>query len=416
MAAFEILQVTAQYSNAVLMAAMPHVAEFAAKQNLPLNPPVTISQVGTFKCSPRTDLVGGRIVLTNGHEFVFLHGHIEMYRSPQCYYELQEPDLVPRFYGEVKLTEREAIQLARRAIKKMGFNEETLFADRTPQVTKPAKVETNTVPRYRITWSDPSRGNPDNPPVSADFEIDATTGKIHLMYLLNPNTWREPPKIDLHPPVVSQGPEIQFQGGRKIEPVSSAYAEAFLKATWPQLTNYLKTAGFVERLPITTSQIAKYECGLIEGRPQFFLDFKSGARFIYSSGQVIAFYSSDVMTLPGRELPPFPENEKFQARFYGPINVSSNQAVSLVRQTLKQLGYSEKVLQLETAPRVSLPQKYGTNTIARYTLIWRQPKTGASRVVAEVNAAAGTLTSLYVNDRINTNIWREPPKIDAPMN
>ncbi len=38
MPAFEILQVTAQYSNAVLLAVMPHVSDFAAKQELPISP------------------------------------------------------------------------------------------------------------------------------------------------------------------------------------------------------------------------------------------------------------------------------------------------------------------------------------------------------------------------------------------
>lgn len=416
MAAFEILHVTAQYSNAVLLAVMPFVTDFAAKQDLPLNPPVTISQVRAFKCSPRSDLVGGRVILTNGHEFVFLHGHVEMYRSPQCYYELQDPDQVPRFFGLVKLTEKEAVQAARNAIKQMGYSEATLFADHPPQVIPPAKVGQNTVARYRVTWSDPSRGNPDNPPISADFEIDATTGKIHLMYLINPDTWRETPKIDVHPPIVSHGPETQYLGGRKVEPVSPAYADAFLKATWPQLMSYLQTAGFVERSPLTTDQIAKYDCGLIEGKPRFFLDFKSGARFIYSNGQVIAFFSSDVMTLPGRESPPFPQSEKFQARFYGPVNLNSNQAVNLVRQTIKRLGYSEKELGADKPPHVVAPQRYGPNTIARYTLTWREPKSSASRIVAEVDAINKALTSLYINDRIITNIWRSPPKIDVPMN
>ena len=49
--------------------------------------------------------------------------------------------------------------------------------------------------------------------------------------------------------------------------------------------------------------MSMYNCGIVEGDPQAFIDMKSGDRFVYSHGQVIAFYSHDAMDFPEREHP-----------------------------------------------------------------------------------------------------------------
>jgi hypothetical protein len=413
---FEILQVTAQYSNAVLMAVMPYVSDFARKMDLPVPQPVTISHVREFRCSPRSDLFGGRVILANHYEFTFLHGRVEMYRNPKSFYELQDPDLVPKFFGPIKLKEHDAVAAARSAIKRMGYAVPMLSADRDPQVTPPAKVGKNYVARYRVRWVDPTRGASEAPPPSVEFEVDATTGQIQTMYLFNPNTWKADPKISVQAPVAAKGPQTVHRGGRKIEPVSQAYSNAFLKAILPQCAQYAATAGFSVRSPITPNDVdtSKSVCGLVDDDPMTSIDLKSGERFVYRHGQVIAFYSSDVMQLPGREDPPFPAYEKFQARFYGRINLTTNEAVALVRDTLKRLGYREKVLHVDEPPRIGGPNRWGTNWIARCILNWQEPDQGAFRAVAEVDMAGKKVKSLYVNDHANTNIWRPPPKLGVP--
>ena len=99
--------------------------------------------------------------------------------------------------------------------------------------------------------------------------------------------------------------------------------------------------------------------------------------------------------------------------YYGPINITSNQAIALVRETIVRLGYSEKILRVDEPPLVNPPTKRGGGTIARYFINWKESRAGAFRVVAEVDATSKTIKSLYINDHANTNIWRDPPKVSV---
>jgi len=414
----QIFEVTAAYSNAVLVAVMPYVADFAKRLELPIPQPITFSQVRQFKCSWRSDLVGGRVILTNGYEFGFLEGRVDLYRNPRSYYDLQDPNLIPKFYGPVKLTQEQALQAAHRAIKKLGYTDALLSADRPPRVTPPPRVGKNYVPRYCIRWNDPNCGSdPNNPAPSIEFEVDATTGAIQGMVLSNPSTVRPDPPISVHPPVVGHGPQDVYIGGRTMYPVSPAYSNAFLRAILPECAQYVRTAGFSIPLALCTNKtnMANCVCGLVDNDPMAELDMKSGERFVYRHGQVIDCYTADAEYIPGREGPRSrAESYQYWKRFYGPINMTTNEAVALVRQTARKLGYSERVLRIDAPPIVNGPGWRGTNRIARCFVLWLDADKVRTRVSAEVDMARRTLKSLYLNDHLNTNIWRYPPKIDVP--
>jgi hypothetical protein len=417
---FEILQVTAAYSNAVLLAIMPHVADFAKKLELPISQPVNASQVAYFRCSPRSDHVGGRLVLTNGYEFVFDNGGIRSYESPLSYYSLQDPNLIPKLFGPVKLTEELAVRIAHNAIKKLGYTDEMLSAGSPPQITPPPLVRKNYVPRYRIRWLDPTRGGggPGNLPTSAEFEVDATTGQIQMLKILSPNTWQDDPKVDIHPPAIGKSPETIYRGGRKMYPVSQAFSNAFLTAIISQCNAYVQSGDFQPKFLVTASEVNKssYICSLVDNDPMASFNLKNGAHFDYRHGQVIGFYAPDVMELPGREWPyPIQERERFQKKFYGPINMTTNEVVVLVRKTIQKLGYSETTLHVDEPPSMWGPSWWGTNQIARCTVQWHEPNEGAIQVQAEVDLTTKTVKSLYINDHANTKIWRSPPDIGIPL-
>jgi hypothetical protein len=184
-------------------------------------------------------------------------------------------------------------------------------------------------------------------------------------------------------------------------------------AILPELSEYIARGGFSFPLPIKPNQIDFNDStvGIVEGDPLAFINLKNGARFVYGHGQIIAFYATNVMQLPGR-----PDSWEACGRFVGPINMTSNDAVALVRQTLKRLGYSQKALHVDEPPTyVGCPAKWRVGYIARYFPNWKQSWDGPFRVCAEVDATTKRVTSLYVNDHALTNIWRRPPKINVPL-
>jgi hypothetical protein len=421
----EFFQITAAYSNAMLVAIMPHVSDFAKKLDLPLPQPVNISQVRRFNCFPRSDHIGGRIILTNGCAFVFDHGRVENFESSHSYSYLQNPDLVPKFYGPIKLTEAQALQIAHDTIKKLGYTDAMLSADRLPQTTLPKRDGKNYIARYHFIWHDLTRGgNPYQPPLSIEFEIDASTGQIQMLEISNPNTYQSDLKVNVSPFVIGGGPASMPVGpGRKITPVTPAYAKAFLTAILPQLSDFVKKGNLTVEAPTSVKDVdmarylEKYNCGVVEGDPRAYIDMKTGTRFLYSHGQVIAFYSFEAMHNPERKPPyTYPEIDQDQAKFFGPINMTTNEALALIRQTVGELGYSAKALNIDRPPRrVDPPGWWGTNRIARCFIEWRESSDGPTWVNAEVDMAAKTLKSLYINDHANTNIWRTPPKLEVPI-
>lgn len=419
----EFFQITAAYSNAMLVAIMPHVSDFAKKLDLPTPLPITQAQVRQFNCFPRSDHVGGRLILTNGCAFVFDHGRVENFESAHSFFYLQDPRRVSTFYGSIKITEAEALQVAHNAIKKLGYTDAMLAADRRPRIDPPQKDNGHFIARYHIRWYDPTRGgNPNNPPRSLEFEIDATTGQIQVVNIDNPNTYRPDIKLKVNPVVMGTGPTSAPVGiGRPVTPVSREYAVAFLKDILPQLADFIKKAGVIVGTPITIDEVdmakylAKYNCGIVEGDPCAFVDLKDGSRFHYSHGQVTAFYASDVMTSPDKvHATTYPEIDRERAKYFGPVNMTTNEAVALVRQTLGKLGYLEKPLHVDEPPRIGGPGWWGTNRIARCSLVWQESVDPPTWVNAEVDMAAKTLKSLYINDHVITNIWRKPPEIGIP--
>jgi hypothetical protein len=383
-------QVTAAYSNALLVAVMPYFSDFAKKLDLPTSQPVVQGQVSHFTCFPRSDHIGGRAVLADGCEFIFDHGRVETFVSPRSYFYLQNPGLIPKFYGPVKVSAAQAVSIARDAIEKLGYSLSTFSADQEPDITGPERDRGNYIARYRVRWLDPMRGAPGLRPISAEFEIDATTGQIVMANIRNPNAYRPDLTVPMPSTVNAGSSKPRPVGvGRKVYPVSRAYADAFLAAILPQCSSYAATAGFSVPSPLTVAEVdkASYQCGLVDDDPMATFKLTDGAQFDYRHGQVIAFYSPDARDLPGRVRPTtYPEIDREQAKFFGQVNMTTDEAVALVRATTLRLGYSAAMLHIDETPSVSGPGWWGTNRITRCFIEWKASIDGPTYVNAEVDA------------------------------
>lgn len=411
---FELLQVTAQYSNAVLVAIMPYLSDFAQKTGLPIPQPVIAAQVGHFGCSPRADHVGGRVILTNDYSFTFDRGAVLLYRSPLSYYSLQEPNRIPEFYGEIKIKKEEAVKIAHKTLTKLGYTDAELHLDHPPKVTPPPRSNGKQVARYFIEWLDPAEATIAGgiPTERVTVEVDASTGQIQMLGIQSKNARRPDPKLDVHPPVLESAPKSQpVGGGIQMQHVGKTYEAAFLAAILPQVSDFILKAGINAKTPITTNDVdmPHYECWSEKTEGVLVvLYLKTGDRFVYRHGQVIEFdaIDSDRWCAPNSH-----REDKSPEQFYGPVKVSEKEALAVVMKAVNQLGYPAQIPRLKKKPEIVPPRKDGTNYFARYFFNWWPDGGGMQIAVAEVDATTGKLKSFYINDRASTQLWREPPKI-----
>ena len=235
-----------------------------------------------------------------------------------------------------------------------------------------------------------------------------------MLGIQSKTTKRPDPQVGVQLPVVVPQPKSQPVGGTKLERVSDAYSQTFLAAILPELSAFVRTIGVDVKIPITTDDVdlKHYEFGFVGNDPKAFLYLKTGDRFVYQHGHVTDFEAHDSYRRP--EPNKLPEDKPVE-QFFGTINMTETESLSLARKAINDLGYAAKIPQLKKKPEVVAPRKYGTNYFARYFFNWWPNDEGIQIAVIEVDATAKKLKAFYINDRISTNIWREPPKIDVPI-
>jgi hypothetical protein len=405
----ELVQITAQYSNAVLVAVLPYISDFAQKLELPVKTPIAATQVSEFRCDPRKGEIGGLVTLTNGARFGFSGGHVSSYRSPESYFSLQDPALIPRFYGRVKLSEKQALNTAHDVIRKLGYSDDTFRADLPPTVTKPEKIGVHQIARYRFQWMDAnwtgSREAIGIVPALLDVEVNASNGQVTMVSVASAASRRPPPKVDVSPPLMkseSQANHHHLAGGTQTAPVSPLYAASLLRAVLPELSDFAAKLRLQLRSPLTTNDVdlSKYHCRILEGRPFAQIFLKSGDRFNFDHGHFTAFYGHNAYRK-------FPENGRLED-FTGEINVTTNEAISLCETVIKDLGYKAKL------PKGVLgsPARIGNKDVTRCVFYWWKRGEDVEFASFEVDMQTKAIKSAYLDD---TSLWREPPKIEVPM-
>jgi hypothetical protein len=403
---WELVQVTAQYSNAVLVAVLPHLSDFAHKLDLPVPTPIVSSQVLEFKCDPRAGQTGGAVVLTDRTMFTFLDGRVTLYRSPQSYYSLQDPELIPRFYGPVKISEKEAMRIARDAIKKLGYQNSVFDADVPPKVTPPKKIGTNFVSRYLFQWLDPKWPKPSKEgaivPALLNVEVNASNRRVEMWNDSSPATRQRSPSVSVRPPLQqAQDSKPRLTGGKQTFPVNDAYARSFLAAILPELSAFITKARLDIPSPVTTNQVVttNYACRILEGKPmaQFYLT--NGDRFFYKEGHFSDFYAHDAL----RKFP----DEGRAADFPGPIKMSESEAIAMCENVMRKLGY--KGTFPKPVPTYAPPR--GTVTFKRYVFYWRRSGEDTEFASFEVDMETRAIKSIFLAD---PSFQKEAPKIEQP--
>jgi len=393
-----IFQVTPEYSNAVVAVLLPYYSDFAKKLDLPISLPIKAEDIAHWAIvpneNPKGEWAGGSIGLKNGWSFSFQFGCVNGFESSHSYFGLQDPHEIPKFYGQVKMTTNEIVQLARDTIKKLGIPLEEVFADQEPQIKPPEHVGTNTVPCYMIEWPDPY----------GDYirmEINAETKRVENLYMLSRNLKRPSPKINVVPP--------KARGFEHLPTINPDYVWKLIPMMLQAIDEYAQTLSLPIPHPLNTNAVAIVEAHDNGGWPHCEITLTNGWRFIYRHTMVNGYYNPDNFFM--RDYCPFHLKD-----FEGKWNLNTNQAVELVKKTLAKLNYPTNNIHMNFQPEILYAAGDFKKIIPRYFFEWDYDNAThddlQSKVEAEVNADNGKLESLYYDDKA---YWDSRPPIDVPI-
>lgn len=375
---FELLQITAQYSNAVLLAILPHFSDLAQKLDLQLPVPITPEHVWRFNCDPRKGQFGGWVVLTNGYEFWFEHGFAYGFSSPRSYASLQDPKLIPTFFGRPKINESQALEFARDGLTRLGYSLKATYADLKPQrVTVPEQIDTNLVPYYRFEWEHPLEQG-----TAVDIEINAVTKTVESLKIFNSGLWREPPKIAVSAQPI---PRINV-------PIAPDQSNSLVRALLPQFTDFAKNFELPLVFPLTIDQVERVE--FIDNSLDLWLKLTNGYWFTYQLSQVRGFSApnSFYQRWIGEGFKPIEQ-------YLGKWRLTEEQAIKLARDTIRKAGYTENDFEAFKAPAILKPKQVGDYVIPRCLIRWSvwNPKMASTLSAdAQIEVDADTKTIKYV--------------------
>jgi hypothetical protein len=386
------IRVTADYSNAVVAAVLPIFSDVAKTLELPVSQPITQNDITAFRVLPFRELTAS-MLLKNGWIFNFGFGYVQDFSSPNSYFNLQDPDQIPKYFGQVNMSPDKAVELARTTLRKLNIPLEDVFADREPHVPPLVKIETNTVSRYDVIWIDPYGSK------SAEFEVNAETMRIERMHLHSRNLHHPPPRIN----------QSAVMAPSDWPAVNPEYAKQLIPLMFKAIAAYAEKLSLPILLPLTTNNVALVEIHDNGGWPHAEITLTNGWRFIYRHTMVNGYYSPTAFNTTGYS----PLHLK---DFEGKWNLNTNQAIELVKKTLAKLDYSTNNIHMDFAPNIISPAGDFRKIIPRYYFEWHCENAThddlQSKVEAEVNADSGKLESLYYDDKA---YWASRPPIDAPI-
>ena len=205
MPAFSLIHMTAAYSNAVLVAVLPHVSDFAKQLELPINTPITINQVERFKPPDITNEFMMAAWLTNKYSFCFDYWNAETFRTSDDWFVQDDMEHVERFIGKDNMTTNQAIEFARSSIVKLGYKLDDFDLNDPPTFLELGGElkEFGHVPYCRVEWDSPKGETNVLKNYLIQFDVDMQHKQIAGMALIGRKFGHPAPKIDIVPELES---------------------------------------------------------------------------------------------------------------------------------------------------------------------------------------------------------------------
>jgi hypothetical protein len=394
------VKVTAQYSNAVLVAVLPYFSNVSKELDLPTPHPITQADIAQFHVLPFREMTASAR-LKNGCVFNFAFGFVVTYVSPRSPLSSHVQRDTPTSNSQKLMTEQEVVQEARNSILRLGISLSDVFADGEPTVTTYRKPFPNSVARYRIQWLEP------HGETATDFIINPVTREVER-FNFGPltNLRRSPPDLGILPP--NDDSHDMFSSQIPPQEINPEYARQLVPMMFKAVDDYAKKLNLPITLPLTTNDVARIKIHNNGGWPHSEIWLTNGWKFIYRHTMVNGYYSPNIFN--STDFHPF-----HLQNFEGKWNLNEEQAINLVKRQLAKLDYSTNNIHMDFPPNVIFPAGYFKKIIPRYFFEWDYLDAARdlqSKVEAEVNADNGTVESLYYDDKV---YWSNRPPIDVPI-
>jgi|ERR1039458_2262934 hypothetical protein len=409
---WEAIRVTAAYSNAVLLAVLPYFSDNARKLQLPPPQPIAITDVARIAIVPFVDEdrqpMGTSVQLKNGWSLSMHGGYFAAFAGPKCYQVLQDPDQSPKFFGPIKMSKAQAVEMARKTILKLGVPLEAVFAEQEPHVTgPPIAYDTNKIPRYYVEWYDPRNTVDTSGPrpgemytPSVDMEINLDAKRVEMLhfspYICQQIFPRHLIKVGIDPPVSPNNVEWPA--------INPEYARRLVPIVLRAIDDYGQILNLAVARPLTTNQVARFAVADNGGWPHCEVELTNGWRFIYRNSMVNGFYApANLFNSDKRSIR--------VAEFLGKSRMTEAEAIQLVSATIKRFNFPTNLVHTDFKPRVRASRLPG---ISRLWISWAYESNNdlQSKIEAEVDTCKRELKSLYYDDQA---YWNHPPKIGLPI-
>lgn len=185
-----------EYARRLLPVVLKAVEKYGERMSLAIPRPLTTNHVERFYLCDNGGWPHSELTLTNGWRFVYRNTVVNGYYAPDAFFNSNQRGILIRDYvGKWRMTEAEAVALARQTIKKFDCAPNLFHVDGPPEsVLKPHTTGKTVIPRFLISWD---KVNPDNDDLvsTACVEIDADTKKVKSAYFDNKAFWGHGPNV-----------------------------------------------------------------------------------------------------------------------------------------------------------------------------------------------------------------------------
>jgi hypothetical protein len=127
----------------------------------------------------------------DGWELGFRDGNLFCWKAPDAFFESEKPPDLEHVSGRWRVSEADAVRLARAAVRDLSFKHPDLdVVERRPDIQKPKIVGSPTVPRYLFEWRSTKQSGSGYAYLNSiiSVEVDADSRKLKSLSLY---VWEE---------------------------------------------------------------------------------------------------------------------------------------------------------------------------------------------------------------------------------